>query len=391
MEKDKKKRNKVTCKLCFQVLKYASNTTNIRFHLQTHHHRENAVMESQERARPASSGSSHMQPTLVESFKAQTLLPHTSHRWKGITDSVCYFLAKDMMPYDTVNAAGFRHMLRETEPRYVSPDRKSVATNYMPKLYEREKARVQQQIEGINRFAITTDIWTSRAHHSYIGTTVNYVGAAYNLQSHMLGTCEFSDAHTAVNIAEELQQILQDWKLPTDCLSAATTDNDWNIAMAMEILGWPHMPCFSHTLQLAVEDAMKLPEVSKALARCRRLVSHFNHSSKSTYLLRQKLHHKQLSLVQDVPTRWNSAYYMVERILAQQQPLCATLLELRKGDRMPSESKFSTMETSVAVIKSLVEITEAIGAQKWVTISAIRPLIHKLLNIEFQPASLTPV
>ena len=203
-------------------------------------------MESRERARPANSGSStsagtsRMQPTLVESFKAQTPLPHTSHRWKGITDSVCYFLAKDMMPYDTVNAACFCHMLHEIEPRYVPPDRKSVATNYMPKLYEREKARVQQQIEGINRFAITTDIWTSRAHHSYIGTTVHYVDAAYNLQSHMLGTCEFSDSHTAVNIAEAPQQILQDWKLPTDCLSAATTDNGRNIAMAMEILGWPH-------------------------------------------------------------------------------------------------------------------------------------------------------
>ena len=74
VEKDKKERNEVTCKLCFQVLKYASNKTNMRFHLQTHHHCEYAAMESQERARPASSGSStsagssHMQPTLVESF-----------------------------------------------------------------------------------------------------------------------------------------------------------------------------------------------------------------------------------------------------------------------------------------------------------------------------------
>ena len=125
VEKDKK-RNEVTCKLCFQVLKYASNTTNMRFHLQTHHHREYAAMESQERARPASSGSStsagssHMQPTLVESFKAQTLLPHTSHHWKGITDSVCYFLAKDMMPYNTVNAAVFRHMLRRMELYFIN-------------------------------------------------------------------------------------------------------------------------------------------------------------------------------------------------------------------------------------------------------------------------------
>ena len=45
------------------------------------------------------------------------------------------------------------------------------------------------------------------------------------------------------------------------------------------------------------------------------------------------------------------------------------------------------MKTFVAVMKSLVEITEPIGAQKWVTMSAIRPLLYKLLNIEFQPAS----
>ena len=79
-----KKRNEVTCKLCFQVLKYASSTTNMRFHLQTHHHREYTAMESQERARPASSGnstsagSSRMQPTIVGSFKSQTPLLHTS-------------------------------------------------------------------------------------------------------------------------------------------------------------------------------------------------------------------------------------------------------------------------------------------------------------------------
>lgn len=53
---------------------------------------------------------------------------------------------------------------------------------------------------------------------------------------------------------------------------------------------------------------MATPEITKVLARCRRLVSHFNHSSKSSYLLKEKqrdLHHKQHNLVQDVTTRWN--------------------------------------------------------------------------------------
>ena len=44
------------------------------------------------------------------------------------------------------------------------------------------------------------------------------------------------------------------------------------------------MPCFSHTLQLAVEVVLKLPEVSRALARCRQLVGHFNRSAKSSYV-----------------------------------------------------------------------------------------------------------
>ena len=54
---------------------------------------------------------------------------------------------------------------------------------------------------------------------------------------------------------------------------------------------------------------------------------------------------------------------MVERILPQQQPLCATLLELHKGDMMPSDAEFSILEIFVKVMKPLVDITEDIGAE----------------------------
>ena len=74
---------------------------------------------------------------------------------------------------------------------------------------------------------------------------------------------------------------------------------------------------FSHSLQLAEEDALKLSQVSRPLARCRRLVNQFHHSAKSAYLLRQKqvdLHQEQLCLIRDVQTRWNSSY-MADRII----------------------------------------------------------------------------
>ena len=47
---------------------------------------------------------------------------------------------------------------------------------------------------------------------------------------------------------------------------------------------------------------------------------------------------------------------------------------------MPSDVEFQSMEVYTQVMKPLVGITEAIGAQKWVTISTVRPLLHKLLK-----------
>ena len=202
----------------------------------------------------------------------------------------------------------------------------------------------------------------------------------------MLETKEFSDSHTGINIADELLAILSNWKLVPTMLSAITTDNGSNIVLATSILEWPRLACFSHTLQLAVEAATSLPQLSRALGRCRRLVGHFNHSYKSCYILKKKqvdLQHKNQSLIQDVQTRWNLTYYMAERIINQRQPLCATLLELRKGELMPTDDEFTTLESYCKVMKPLVDITEAIGAEKWVTISTVRPLLYKLLNNYF--------
>lgn len=85
--------------------------------------------------------------------------------------------------------------------------------------------------------------------------------------------------------------------------------------------------------------------------------------------------------LQDITTRWNSSYFMLKRILAQQQPLCAALIELRKADLMPSDSEFQAMESFVQVMEPIAKITAVAGAEKWITLSAVRPLLHKLLRI----------
>ena len=113
---------------------------------------------------------------------------------------------------------------------------------------------------------------------------------------------------------------------------AATTDNGANITTGISLLGVTQLPCFSHTLQLAVEQALKLPNISKLTARCKCLVAHSNRSAKSYEFLRKKqiaLEHEQHALVNDVVTRWKSGYYMVARVMEQQHYLA----ELKKQGR----------------------------------------------------------
>lgn len=122
----------------------------------------------------------------------------------------------------------------------------------------------------------------------------------------------FSDFHTFSNVANELTDILKERNLSENNVTAITTDNGRNIAGATRELEWMNLPCFSHTLQLGVEKVLKLPQVAKAIAQCKRIATHFHHSSKSTYILKQKQNNlgiKEHLILQDVATRWNSSYY----------------------------------------------------------------------------------
>ena len=388
IERDKRKRNEVTCGRCKKRFKYNGNTSNMRSHLSAVHPSDFAAMEKEDNSRnrprisTIKSKSTPVENQLPALFEARQPLSSGHPRWKKLTDSVCYFIAKDMLPFDTVNSPGFQHFVNTLEPRYQPPDRKTIAKHYMVNLYEREKARVQQQLNNAEWYAITTDMWTSRAKHAYCAVTVHFI-VDFKLQSFLISVHEFPDSHTAENIVQEIRDALSEWNLSITEIVAATTDNGANITAGISLLGVIQLPCFSHTLQLAVEQALKLPDISKLTSRCKRLVAHFNRSAKSYALLRQKqiaLGHEQHALVNDVVTRWNSSYYMVARVLEQQQPLCATLLELKKGDLMPTDTEFANMELFVETMKPIVDITEALGARKYVTISMLRPLLYKLLN-----------
>ena len=187
------------------------------------------------------------------------------------------------------------------EPGYKVPSRPHVTTTCYTSLKE-------QLIETISsqEIAVTTDLWTSRAIQGYLTITAHFINSEWRLENKVLLTQEMAERHTGEHIAERLQDAMKEYKVDEQNIVAVVRDNARNMQVAVDKLGWEDVPCFTHTLQLAVTTGLDLSQVSRLTAVGRKVVGHFKHSVVAMTSLKdkqQQLNLPQHHLIQDVAKR----------------------------------------------------------------------------------------
>ncbi len=294
------------------------------------------------------------------------------------------FICLDQIPIYTVDRFGFKQLVKKLNSKYDLPSRNFFMNNEIPKLYTETRETIKAELEGSGFYACTTDLWTSRAMQSYMAVTAQFITKDWQMQSWCLGCAELNSDHTAESLSEAFSEMLgEQWELNLHDLAGITTDNTSNNINAFSDCNW--IPCFGHNLDLAVHKDLNVDHVSNTLSRLRRTVSAFSRSAKLTRLLKSKqadLGVPQHKLIHDEPTRWGSAYYMVERFLEQQQAVCAVLADNRnKWHLMPKDLDVTTMEALKNVLGPLREFTDALSGEQHPTISSVLPLLWKTESI----------
>ncbi|XP_046545980.1 zinc finger BED domain-containing protein 4-like [Haliotis rubra] len=294
---------------------------------------------------------------LSEAFK--TKLSSRSTRAQAITNGIATFIAMDMRPYSLVENIGFKYLIHTLEPRYEIPSRTHYTNYVIPEMYKKVKSSVMESIARASSMAVTTDGWTSRSTESYITITAHYVNEDWQLENPVLQTRTLQESHTGANLANVLDSAVDEWNLGKFSQIAISTDNASNIVSAVKQSRFaPHIRCFAHTINIASQKAMQVPQMSRILGRVRRIVSFFHRSSHAASVLRSKqllLELPDHKLIQDVSTRWNSSYDMLQRYLEQQAAIFATLTvkDIRKNaDTLAtlSEEDVSAVEDAVNVL-----------------------------------------
>ncbi|XP_069128352.1 E3 SUMO-protein ligase ZBED1-like [Argopecten irradians] len=343
--KDKKS---AICRVCKSAVKYSGNTTNLNGHLNRYHY---TVRYPQNSAAGKNTGTC-FQPTLSNVLDRKQCLPIESQRAVSITNGIVNFIVGDLKPISIMEGAGFKSMLHQIEPKYKIPSRGHIVDKYILPKYENTKLALQLKLASSPRHAVTGDFWTSSASGDpYLTITVHFIDDDFKLNSNVLLTRTVHESHTGENIAHEFSKDVEEWGLRDPF---AVSDHAANMMSAFSThLGWPHMGCLGHCLNLVVTKGLKLQNISKLTAKVRKLFSHFRRSHISAQQLREK--QKQLGIPQhklliDVETRWNSTLIMLSRFVEQEPAVSAVFTCPRK--------KKTTASIIVPMLKKIAAILQ---------------------------------
>lgn len=128
------------------------------------------------------------------------------------------------------------------------------------------------------------------------------------------------------------------------------------------------------------ERSMKDPRIDRAVAVCKKVVSSFSFSWKRRRDLataQQELNLPAHQLISESPTRWGSREKMIERVLEQEQAISQVLAADKKTRHLVlTWQDLEVLESVHKALKPLLEFTDALSGESYVTVSYVKPVLH---------------
>ena len=150
---------------------------------------------------------------------------------------------------------------------------------------------------------------------------------------------------------------------------------------AMIAASFPSLGCLAHTLQLIIKDGIfQQPAVQNLLTSARSIVGFYNRFNTAFHMFQQVQEQLDLPkhcLFQDVSTRWNSSFYMLQRLLEQKRAITVASTEC---ESTPKELRAQQWTLAEKIVKMLVVFDEATreASGDYASSAIIIPIINTL-------------
>lgn len=309
---------------------------------------------------------------------------------RALDRAVSKFIVDGYMPYSVVENPGFKEMLTAFDPKYRVKSRGFYADTDIPMMYAELKEDLRGHLSGVNYISLTTDEWSDlKSGVQLLSVTCHWITDDFHQRHAVLAAAEFSESHTSANIATKLQLQLDEVGVSNGQVHLVTRDGAAAMKRATEICGFHSQHCFSHVLNLIINDSVfNQPSISHILDKARNLASHVSRSPRSQNILNgiQKglCMEPPKKLLQDVRTRWNSTLVCIRRLLELKSAVVIYLLDTAAIDITFSESEWETLSRLITILTPFEELTRD-ASREDTTVSFILPAIKVLtafLNLQ---------
>ncbi|UYV75575.1 hypothetical protein LAZ67_13000651 [Cordylochernes scorpioides] len=252
--------------------------------------------------------------------------PIPLNRSRQIDIQLLKMICSENHPFSLVEDKEFKAFVNMLCPTYKLPSRKSLSNGLLISIHDSLVVKITGMLEEAYAVCLTCDGWTNINTTSFYAITAHFIDYTTKLNSILLECSEFFQKHTAENISSWILGVTKKFKLDFKTV-AVVTDNAPNIKAAIKTLGLPHLSCFAHSLNLVVQRSIN-ESIKSAVDKVKSIVQFIKQSSHAMAKLREmqaNLSTKPLKLKQDVPTRWNSTYEMLDRIMKNREPVISVL------------------------------------------------------------------
>ena len=134
---------------------------------------------------------------------------------------------------------------------------------------------------------------------------------------------------------------------------------------------------------------MKLPQVERAFAVCKKVVSALSNSWKRRRELAKAQAELGLpahQLITDTPTRWGSLQQMIERVIEQEKALSQVLRADKKTRNLVlTWQDLDVLESMNKALSPLMEFTDALSGELYTSVSYLKPVLHLFNNQILKP------
>ncbi|XP_077097966.1 E3 SUMO-protein ligase ZBED1-like [Siphateles boraxobius] len=349
--------DKVRCLVCSTELKYHGNTSSMIRHFTAKH----------------GAAKNHGNTNQVD--------------WKReLDEALVNMVVKDSQPFSIVDDCGFKEFVSLLDSTYTLPSRKALK-NMVVQKYEEEKAKAKAIMQRVEAVSLTADMWTSFNMDAYLAVTCHYVDDSVKLATVLLGVLPFPELHTAVNISAAMRSLMEEWGIEGK-VTSIVTDAGANMVASVRSLNLRHALCFAHSLNLVVKKSLDAtPGLEKLRTRARKVVTFFKTSTTANEKLKEvqeQMNHPVKKLIQEVDTRWNSTFLMLQRLYEERQSVGAALATLKTDVRPLSSEDYETAAACLQLLAPFYQATVELSEEKSVSGSKVIPMTKMLMQYLYE-------